>query len=718
MGIILTTPQDNALTLSFIQRARLLAGFSLNNGETYLQARYQALVTHYPDGLYEIGLDGRIVHCNNALVHMTGLLQEELIGINHTSMCAPGDQHRLQQAFEAACSGIHQHIQLIGLDAEEQTLTLDITYTPIIAEGLLIGVYGLCRDITQLKRDEDELRLLKRGIEANPNGVVMTDARLHNLPLVYVNEAFTNITGYSTEEALGQNCRFLQGKHSSAQAIAAIRHAIANYQDVQVLFRNYRRDGKFFWNQLSISPVFNDAGQCTHFIGIQQDITRQREQEAHIAYQNTHDTLTGLPNLASLQSRLEQIFKECLQQHQHLALLYIDLDDFKPVNDAFDHWTGDQLLKAIAQRLRESLLPGGIVARMASDEFVVVLQAYSSEQAVISLTNQLLTAIAQPFELDDLCLHISASIGIASTDASISRPQSLLHYANLAMQDAKRQGRNTWQWYCGNDNADVTEHVIIRRELQEAILANQFVAHYQPIVDAASSTICCVETLIRWQHPSKGLVLPGVFMPIAEQTGQIIAVSQWVLERACYDIAKLNRTRSQPIKVAVNVSPMQFQRSGFLNEIKAALRGSGLPPAQLELEVTEGTLMTNTDQAIKLLNDICELGISVALDDFGTGFSSLSYLRDLPISKVKLDRQFIREIAHNEKNAAIVQGVINIAHHLNLTVVAEGIETHEEQQDLQNRHCDLLQGFLFSRAVPIDQLAALPEQFFKSLGSS
>lgn len=691
-------------------RARSLAGRSSFGGETDLQARYAELFAHYPDGLYEINLDGIIVRCNDALAQMKGMSQEELIGANHLGVYAPSAEHQAQLAFEAACSGVQQHIQVPGLDAQSRTLQLSTTFAPIMAVGELIGIYGFCRDITQQKRDEDELRLLKRGIEASPNGVVMADACVPGLPLVYVNEAFTHITGYSEEEVLGRNCRFLQGDLSNSQAIANIRHGILNYQDVQVLIRNYRRDGESFWNQLSVSPVLNDTGECTHFIGIQQDVTRQREQEARIAHQNAHDALTGLPNLGALQSRLEQIFKECLQQHQRLALLYIDLDDFKPVNDAFDHWTGDQLLKAIAQRLRENVPPGGIVARMSSDEFVVVLPAYSSEQAVISLTNQLLLAIAQPFTLNTLCLHISASIGIASSSASIKRPQSLLHYASLAMQDAKRQGRNTWHWYCGDAVANIAEHVIIRRELQEAIQANQFVAYYQPIVDANDSTIRSVETLIRWQHPSKGLVAPGAFMPIAEQTGQIIAIGQWVLERACFDIAALNRNRAQPLKVAVNISPMQFQRSGFLDEIKAALKSSGLPPALLELEVTEGTLMTNTEQAIALLNEVCALGISVALDDFGTGFSSLSYLRDLPIGKVKLDRQFIREIVQNDKNAAIVQGVITIAHHLNLTVVAEGVETLEEQHDLQNRHCDLLQGFLFSRPVPIDVLAQLPEQ--------
>ena len=337
----------------------------------------------------------------------------------------------------------------------------------------------------------------------------------------------------------------------------------------------------------------------------------------------------------------------------------------------------------------------------------MLLAPYQNEQEVIALTNRLLAALAQPFALFQHSLHISASIGIASNKGSATQAHDLLHHASLAMEDAKRQGRNTWQWYCGDAIDNVAEHVI-RRELQEAIQAEQFEAYYQPIVDAASGDIQSVETLIRWRHPTKGLVSPGVFMPIAEQTGQIIAIGRWVLDHACHDIAALNAGRERPLAVAVNISPMQFQRTGFMNEIKAALHASGLPPALLELEVTEGTLMTNTEQAVALLNEVRNLGISVALDDFGTGFSSLSYLRDLPISKVKLDILFIRGISKNAKNAAIVQGVITMAHHLNLAIVAEGIETREEQMDLQQRQCDLLQGYFFSKPLPFDMLKRLP----------
>lgn len=673
------------------------------------QARYRSLFTHHPDGIFELTPSGIIVHGNIASARITGMPVDQLIGKAYFQLIHPEMNRVAQTAFNATLKGEQQRYQALGACSQGYYVQLEVTHLPIIADKRLIGVYAIFRDITQHKQDESELRLLKRGIEASPNGVVMADATKPHLPLVYVNSAFTEITGYTAEEALGQNCRFLQGEDSNPRAVEQIRLGISQYQDVQVLLRNYRRDGSLFWNQLSISPVFSDNGFCTHFIGIQQDITQQREQEVRIAYQAAHDPLTGLPNLGTLQSHLEHAFQRCSQQGQELALLHIDLDDFKPVNDALGHSMGDLLLKNVAQRLLGSVTAGTNVARLSSDEFVVLIAPFSNEHEVITLTNRILTSIAQPFTLYQHCLHVSASIGIASNKGSVTKPHDLLHHASLAMEDAKRQGRNTWQWYCGDAIDNIAEHVVIRRELQEAIQAGQFEAYYQPIVDAKSGSIRSVETLIRWNHPTKGLLSPGVFMPIAEQTGQIIAIGRWILEQACHDTAQLNATREHPLAVAVNISPMQFRRSGFMAEIKAALHSSGLPPALLELEVTEGTLMSNTDQAVALLNEVRDLGISVALDDFGTGFSSLSYLRDLPISKVKLDRLFISGISQNVKNAAIVQGVITMAHHLDLTVVAEGIETQEEQMDLQQRQCNLLQGFFFSKPVPFEVLKQLPQ---------
>ncbi|SDM90564.1 sensor domain-containing protein [Vreelandella arcis] len=678
-----------------------------------LEAHHHALFESYPEGLFELDPLGKLLRWNTRLLSVLDKTETEITGLSYLSLLPVFYHSLMQRAFKAACTGKAQSFHCKTTSALGNSQWLVLTLVAVFEQDKVVSVYGRCLEINQYPFGESQRHLLTQVIEASPNGMVVADATQPGLPLIYVNEAFTCLTGYTRQEVLGQNCRFLQGEDTSPSAIQEIRRAIAHCKTVKVVLLNYRRDNTPFWNQFTLTPVINPQGVCTHFIGAQEDITHQREQEARIAHQASHDSLTGLPNLGSLQMHLEQVFLDKTRLNQHLVLFYIDLDDFKPINDAFGHTVGDKLLKTISQRLRQLIRSDDLVARLSSDEFVIMLTGYPSEQAVINLAHRLLSAIAEPFTLDSLCLHISASIGIASERGGAARPQELLHHANLAMQDAKRQGRNTWQWYCGENVDNVAEHVIIRRELHEAIHDNQLAAYYQPIVAAQDSTICCVEALIRWHHPTRGLLSPGHFMPIAEQTGQIIAIGQWVLERACRDIAELNRESTQPLKVAVNISPMQFQRGGFLTELESALEKSGLPPRLLELEVTESTLMCNTDQAITLLDQVRALGVSVALDDFGTGFSSLGYLRDLPINKVKLDRLFIREIAHNPKNAAIVQGVITMAHHLNLVVVAEGIETPEEQNDLRQRQCDLLQGFLFSRPIPFRELKRLPHQLDK-----
>ena len=392
-----------------------------------------------------------------------------------------------------------------------------------------------------------------------------------------------------------------------------------------------------------------------------------------------------------------------------MAVLVINLDGFKSINDGWSHQVGDRLLQAVAQRLQDWLHTGDALARLGGDDFGFLLLDREQE-AIIQAAECLLVLLSRPFMIDEHQLHISASIGIASMGSVISDSSDFIQYANLALREAKLQGRNTWQWYSGDSCPQMVGHITLRREILEAIENQQFVVYYQPLVDARSGEVQSLEALVRWQHPVRGMVPPNDFIPLAEQTGQIISIDQWVLGQACVDAVLINSQRlaSQQIGVAVNISPMHFRRSGFVVEVQRALAMSGLAPHLLELEVTEGVLMSGADKAIEQLTALRKLGVRVAIDDFGTGFSSLSYLRQLPINKVKLDRCFIQDIDHHRENAAIVQGVITMAHHLSLQVVAEGVETLAEHADLIARGCDLLQGFRFSRPVPLAQFMALP----------
>lgn len=572
------------------------------------------------------------------------------------------------------------------------------------AASLVVLAITHQQEVTLRETTEEQLRILERGVQSSSNGMVMVDAQDPAMPLVFVNEAFLQITGYSREEVVGRNCRMLQGEDTDPMAVATIRRALQECRRVEVTLLNYRKDGFAFWNYLAIEPVFNDSGRCTHFVGVQHDVTRERENERLLDQHATHDLLTGLPNRTLFAANLAKACQESVGNDNKVTLLHVDLDDFKPVNNSLGYSVGDQLLITVAKRLQKAVGDLGLVARLGGDEFAIVLDGLTTEQEVTRCADDILADLSRPLDISGHRLHISASIGIASQHARPMRAEELICYADDSVQDAKAQGRNTWHWFEGSATAVNNQYVTLRRELMEAIEQEQFVLFYQPIVAADSGIVRGVEALVRWQHPERGMVSPGEFIPLAEQTGQIVAIGQWVLQKACSDLAQWNAKTDRRLPVSVNISPLQFRRFGFLTEVNKALELSGLEPGLLELEVTENVLMSGTGQAIETLREVRKLGIKVSIDDFGTGYSSLRYLRQLPISKVKLDRSFIMDITENPDNAAIVQGVITMAHHLGLVVVGEGVETREQAADLRLRDCDLLQGFLFSRPVPFDQL--------------
>jgi len=674
-----------------------------------LAAWHDSLFANHPDGVYEFDLEGRFQRCNAAMKRITGYPEEAFLGRHFNEFIEPDYRELTQAGFDIARRGGSHQYETVGIHHDGHPYHLEIINFPVTLDGKVVGVYGICRDITERKRQEAARHLLKRGIEATPNGVLMTDATQPDMPLVYANEAFYALTGYAPDEVLGRNCRFLQGPDTDTAVVTTIRQAIDARLRHEVTLLNYRKDGTSFWSHLSLSPVVDDRGFCTHYIGILQDITRQREHEAQIAYQATHDLLTGLPNRTSFDERLTAAFAQTQETQGLLVVMHLDLDGFKAVNEGLGHHIGNRVLREVAERLRHLVEPGDSLARLAGDEFALLLPNLASQQAGIALAERILEALNRPFQVEGKPLHVTASIGIACNCPVTEQAHELLQRADLAMAQAKREGRNTWHWYRGNAQTTTEDSVLLRHDLHTALREDQFELHYQPIVDAISGRIRGVEALARWRHPQKGMISPGVFIPLAEQTGQIIPLGRWVLRRACRDIAAVKAAGGPLVPVAVNISSLQFRREGFVEDVQQTLSELGVPAEFLELEVTESVLLDGADQAIALINRLKAMGVRVALDDFGTGFSSLSYLRDLPIHKVKLDRAFIQDVLTSRSNAAIVQGIITMAHHLDLVVVAEGVEERDQQQDLVRHSCDLLQGYYFARPMPLAALLTLPE---------
>lgn len=572
------------------------------------------------------------------------------------------------------------------------------------AAALLIGkAADLVALAVERHRSRRTLRLLERSVDGSIHGVVITDAGKPDHPIIYVNPAFERITGYAPEEALGRNCRFLQGPGTDPEAVDLIRRQLAREEEVHVTLRNYRKDGSPFWNDLYVSPVRDSEGRVTHYVGMQNDVSDQKAYESQLAHHASHDALTGLVNRSLFEDRLDQEVASANRRGERLAVLFIDLDDFKPINDTLGHAAGDDVLREVARRLLASVRPGDAVARLGGDEFVLLIAGVTQEEEVLSLVERLMHQIARPYLINQHELYLTCSIGISLSDPAVGEARQLIQKADMAMYQAKQQGRNAYHWYTREITERLGERMALRTDLQEAIESQGLALHYQPLI-ARDGSLAGVEALLRWEHPERGPVSPEVFVPLAESTGQIVPLSHWVLERACSDMLSLEAKGLGAVCVAVNLSPLQFHRPSFLATLGDVLRNTGFPAERLELELTEGILMGNAEAAIAILHALQDMRVGVTIDDFGTGYSSLSYLRNLPIRKMKIDRSFITEVTSNPHDAAIVRGIISMAGHLGLEVVAEGVETEAQRQQLAAWGCDIFQGYLLARPMPLEAL--------------
>lgn len=694
--------------IDFIQRLAALIALAWDHQleiqqRSFSEQRFRSLFVHHPDAVFELNLKGELQSANYATQKIAGFAEENIVGRHYEEFIPTKHKSLAASAFASACRGEPQHYEIIALHRSGKEYWLEITNLPITVNGKVNGVFGIGRDITERKMQEARMRLLERGVESSQNGIVMVDALDPEQPIVYVNPAFCQLTGYQADEVIGHNCRFLQGPDTDRDSINAVRRAINEHREIQVTLRNYKKDGQPFWNQLQVGPVFDEEGCCTHFIGIQQDITVQRQQEDQLASQLTHDSLTGLANRQTFELRLAKEWQLANEAQLPLMVLYIDIDGFRPINDNLGHNVGDKLLISVAQRLRRHCASSDVISRLAGDEFAVMLCNSRQIEDATRVADELLRALSFPFDIDEHHIHISVSIGIASltnqTDA-----QALLQHADLAMYEAKKLGRNTWHWYDGEHFNSAPNYIELRNDIQTALAKQQFSLHYQPLIGARSSKTVGFEALIRWHHPTKGNISPADFIPLAEQTGQIVAIGDWVLRRACVDIAEYNKRHKSSLMVAVNISPLQFRRPKFVENIKHVLNDTQLPADFLELEVTENLLILGAERSVDVLNHVRKLGVSVAIDDFGTGYSSLSYLRQLPVDKIKLDRSFIQGVPTNRTDSQMVKGLIGMAHDLTLNVVAEGVETEQQRKFLVENGCDILQGYLLSHPLPLADL--------------
>ena len=545
--------------------------------------------------------------------------------------------------------------------------------------------------------------------EHSHEAVLVSDG---NNRIIAVNAAFTRLTGYAAAEVLGQNPRILSSGNAGPEFYAAMWEAISQYDFWEGEIWDKRKDGSLYPKWLCISVVRNDSGQVVNYVANFTDISASKQAADRLAQLAYHDALTHLPNRLAFESQLEHALRVCGRENRQLALMLIDLDNFKNINDTLGHHVGDSLLQQVASRLRESVRASDLVARLGGDEFVVVLPEIEGPLTAARVADKIQMALSENYRVDEHLLYTTPSIGISlfpgdGTDAGI-----LLRNADSAMYHAKSVGRNNHQFYASRMNEAAGERLQMENALRQAIASislqesSQFSLHFQPQIAAKSGRVIGLEALLRWNSPIFGAVSPMRFIPISEETGLIQPLGDWVVWESCRLLHQMRQLGFADIRVAINISAQQLRHENLLLLVRGALACYELPPSTIELEITETTAMQNPEMTLNILDQLAAMGVKLAIDDFGTGHSSLAYLKHLPIKCLKLDRSFVSDIETDANDASICAAIIALGHNLGLELVAEGVETEMQSEFLTRLGCDYLQGYLFSKPLPFAEIVA------------
>lgn len=578
----------------------------------------------------------------------------------------------------------------------EQARTVrDVDGTPLMRQGMM-------QDVTERHESEVALRQAAAVFRSTTEGVMITDAEGN---IVDVNEAFCGITGYPRGEAIGRNPRFLQsGRHDPSfyQSLWTELYQAGAWRGE---IWNRRKDGEVYPGWLTISTVRDDKGDIGNYVGVISDISAIKRSQEQLDFLAHHDPLTRLPNRLLFNARLSHALERARRGDGQLAVLFLDLDQFKAINDSMGHAVGDQLLQEVAHRLQDQLREEDTLARIGGDEFLVVLERLGDRRDAGNVAHKLIECLATPFLLQDQDLYVSTSIGVSLYPGDGHDVDNLVKNADAAMYRAKDQGRNNYQFYTEELTDSAYQRVQMESSLRRALEHGQFRLRYQPQVDLQSRRLVGIEALLRWEREGEGLVAPGRFIPLAEESGLIIPVGEWVIRRVCRQVKTWSDSGVHIPRIAINVSGKQINLPGFPDTVERILAETGADPSLIEFEVTENFIMRRAAHAIGVLDRIKAFGISIAIDDFGTGYSSLAYLKRLPIDMLKIDRAFVRDIPDDSNDEAIARAVIALGHSMKMQVVAEGIETHEQADFLRREGCDLGQGFLFGKPMSAEDVA-------------
>jgi diguanylate cyclase (GGDEF)-like protein/PAS domain S-box-containing protein len=693
-------PRDGRQVLTFIARditERRLSERALHDSEE----RLRTLVNNAPIVLFAFDRDGIVTHLEGSGLEPLGLRPGDAVGRSAFELAAESPQALdfLRRALDG--DAFQETVDL-------RNLVFEVDFAPRRdAHGEVLDVIGVATNVTDQRRAEraanqSEMRY-RMLFEGNLAGVYRTtlDGRILDC-----NDSFARIFGYSSrEEVLALPAwDFYPTPEDRTASITRLkeRGTLANYEECL-----RRKDGNYVWVLENGNLIEGTDGNPSLIEGTVIDITERKRAEEQVKHLAFHDSLTGLPNRLLFRDRLRVAMVHANRYREKLAVLFLDIDRFKVINDSLGHPIGDELLRRIAERVGGCIRQEDTIARLGGDEFTVLLPGIAKEEDAATIANKILEAVRLPFFIEHRELFITTSIGVTLFPEDGADPESLVRNADTAMYRAKEQGRDTARLYAPAMNTKALERLSLESRLRQALQNQELVVHYQALIDLATGRVRGAEALLRWQHPELGLVAPGEFIAIAEVSGLIVPIGQWVLRTACAQARAWQLQGHPRFSVAVNLSARQFQQADLVFQVTEALHEADLPAASLDLEITESNAMQNAELSIATLQDLKRLGVSLSMDDFGTGYSSLNYLKRFPIDRLKIDQSFVRDVNKDPDDAAIATAIIAMAHSLELTAVAEGVETEEQLEFLLAQRCDEMQGYLFSRPLPAAEFEEL-----------
>lgn len=689
-----------------------LADRSIKDSEQEEIARVslKSMVNYLAGTFYVISEAGRFVLWNKRVEAATQLSTAEIRAVNVLDLFAKEEQiliaEKIRKVFE-------QDNEVL---VEASLLAKTRPPTPFLFTGARCKIndyfylVGMGLDISERRKQEEQLRVRERALHASGNGIVITRCIGNKNPVDYVNPAFERITGYGMNEIIGRDMRFLAAPGLDEWERSQLRKAINERRECHVIFRNLRKSGDIFWNDLNVTPVQDEHKVITHFIGVVNDVTESKHRTSHLEYEINHDSLTGLANRNLLWDRLEQAINASQRNKALVAVMLLDLDNFKAINDTMGHDAGDEVLRVVARRLLSSVRDSDTVARLSGDEFVLILYNQPSLRYTLRMIDRLREELAKSILINDKEIFVGSSMGVSMYPHDGASAHELIKAADVAMYHAKASGRNEVNFFSTEMKSRAEEKNKLEKSMRTAIERDEIFLLYQPKINLRTEKIIGAEALLRWQHPEHGILLPDSFLPDAEENGLIVALGEWVIQHLCSALQRLHELGFADLSVSMNVSFREFSQKNYVSMVKRNLKEAGLNSDVFGIEIKESHLMRNPKLAYEMLKNMRELGVKLTVEEFGIGPSSLSDLPKLPVTNLKISRLFIEEISNAGKTGLIAKTMINIGHNMNLSVIAEGVETRDQLDFLRRNGCDQMQGNLFSAPVCLSTFEKLIHQ--------